>query len=113
MTKVVCVVRGGTSHESEKSVLYGAKVLRALRDLGHDAKDLYLHPNGTFTLDGTIGQALAGTQSTSSARRPAAAARDDGFRDRKRPAGLGKYRHQHRQDHADKTDCLVCFIHCS
>lgn len=52
MTKVIAVVRGGVSHESDKSNTYGKQVLIALNELGYIAKDLYLHPNGSFTLDG-------------------------------------------------------------
>jgi D-alanine-D-alanine ligase-like ATP-grasp enzyme len=52
MNKIVCVVRGGVSHESDKSVIYGQKVIKNLQDLGFVVRDLYLHHNGTFTIDG-------------------------------------------------------------
>ncbi len=51
MSKIVCVVRGGTSQESEKSAIYGKKILNILFDLEIKSHDLYLHPNGIWTLD--------------------------------------------------------------
>ena len=51
MEKIVFVVRGGTSHESEKSAQYGKKILSCLQELGLQSHDLYLHPNGIWTLD--------------------------------------------------------------
>lgn len=51
MEKTVCVVRGGTTHEIDKSVHYGKKILNILFELGVKSRDLYLHPNGIWTLD--------------------------------------------------------------
>jgi D-alanine-D-alanine ligase-like ATP-grasp enzyme len=51
LRKVFVVVRGGKSHEATRSSEYGSEVLKIFRDLNLNTRDMYMHPNGAYTLD--------------------------------------------------------------
>ena len=53
-TKKVGVINGGTSHEREKSVLYGKTISKIFRDAGNNVVEIHLHPNGSWTRDGKV-----------------------------------------------------------
>jgi D-alanine-D-alanine ligase-like ATP-grasp enzyme len=52
--KIYMVARGGKGAGREKSHQYGEVVLRIFKDKGLKAHDLYLHPNGLWTVDGLV-----------------------------------------------------------
>ncbi len=55
----ICVVHGGTSHERERSIVYGKKIVKilAVSDLENNnfnVFELHLHPNGSWTMNGNV-----------------------------------------------------------
>jgi len=47
----IAVVMGGPSSEHDISILTGRNVLAALREFGHDARQVYVTPSGNWLLD--------------------------------------------------------------
>jgi D-alanine-D-alanine ligase len=54
MSKTIAVVHGGTSHERDKSILYGKTISKVFRDAGNNVVEIHLHPNGSWTKDGSL-----------------------------------------------------------
>jgi D-alanine-D-alanine ligase-like ATP-grasp enzyme len=55
MEKTIGVVHGGTGYERDKSLHYGKHVAKILHNLGMNVLEMHLHPNGSWTIDGQVG----------------------------------------------------------